>query len=232
VSKLNQWIDQFPEFHALPPTEQIVRLAYFSEVEDAQETTPRQRFSALFDTIGVEQPANLAQMLTYLAGRGKRLLKRDGGYSLRREVRQAIREELERFSGIQSAASRLVPAFEFPGQSFIDGKVRTLLAEAKKSYATECWNACGILVRIIIERTLDSVDPKIKGIQGLRDKLNYCVSNPGQFSKSIIEGLKELKGAKLVGDIVAHHSSITLDKHDVDVVIPPFRMLLKEVLAN
>ncbi|HXN96884.1 MAG TPA: hypothetical protein VN879_20420 [Candidatus Acidoferrales bacterium] len=229
--RANEWIGYlYPEFHKLRPTEQILRLVYFHTVVEGRETISLEELCRLFDFVSVPTPDNLPQMLFYLATRGKRLLNEQGEYLLRRQVRQLIEEEIAQVSGFQAPViAGPAPAFEFPDKKFKDAKVKVLIDEAKRCYATECWNACGILVRIVIERGLDSVSPAVKAIAGLRDKLNYCISNPGSFSKSIVEGLKELKGAKLIGDIVAHHSNITLDKHDIDVVAAPFRMVLKEI---
>jgi hypothetical protein len=49
------------------------------------------------------------------------------------------------------------------------------------------------------------------------------------LSKSVREALDGLQGAKIIGDIAAHHSKIILDKNDVDLALPAFRMLIKEV---
>jgi hypothetical protein len=119
--------------------------------------------------------------------------------------------------------------FEFPGRVFTDKKVGALLGEAKRCYSVECWNACGILMRIVLERTLDSADTRVKTTSGLKAKLNVGISTAGIFSKTIVDTLQELRSAKLVGDIVAHHSGIVLDQADVDLVVPSLRMLIKEV---
>lgn len=84
-------------------------------------------------------------------------------------------------------------------------------------------------MRTVLERTLDSSDPKLKSATGLKDKLNVAISTPGLLSRTIVDALRELKSAKLVGDIVTHHSSILLDKSDVDLVAPSLKMLIKEV---
>jgi hypothetical protein len=230
-SRANEWVARFyPNFHKLRQVDQLVRLIYFHTVVEGRDSVSTPELNRLFDFVDVASPENLPQMLFYLSVKGKRLLNREGEYSLRREVREQIDGELARLHGAQPrVAVGPVAAFEFPDKKFNDAKIQTLLDEARRCYGTECWNACGILIRIVIERGLDSVSPAIKAIGGLRDKLNYCISNPGIFSKSIVEGLKELKGAKLIGDIVAHHSNITLDKHDVDVFVAPFRMVLKEI---
>jgi hypothetical protein len=229
-TKVNNWVDRFREFHSMSTTEQIVRLVYFHTVVESRGSISRQELEVLFRFVEVPVPANVPQLLTHLTGKGRRLIKDGAEYSLRREVRISISDEL---NPVTPASAPIpvgtVPAFEFADRKFSDQKIQTLLIEAKRCYATECWNACGILMRIILERTLDSVSPAIKSANGLKDKLNYCVSNPGHFSKTIVEGLKELKGGKLLGDIVAHHSSILLDKHDVDLVTTPFRLFLKEV---
>jgi hypothetical protein len=227
---VNSWVGRFyPSFHELEPVEQVVRLIYFHTVIAGQGCTRHKDVAALFDAIELGKPNNLPQLLFYASTRGKRLLKSDGGFRLRREIRQNIEEEQRQPSELPQVAAVPVPPFEFPNQIIKDAKINVLLKEAKACYRSDCWNACGILVRIIIERSLDSVSPAIKSASGLKDKLNLCISNPGTFSKSIVEALKELKGAKLIGDVVAHHSNIILDKHDIDVVVPAFRMLVKEI---
>jgi len=229
-SKLNEWVDQIPQFHELPAVEQIIRLVYFHTVEEKRETISRAELERYFELIDLPTPPNLPQLLAYLCGRGNRLITKAGEYSLRREVRQRIEDELNKIGGI-AAPPKIgpAPAFEFPGRTFTDRKVQILLDEARKCYANQCWNACGILMRIILERALDSVDPRIKAAGGLKDRLNVGISITGLFSKTIVDTLRELKSAKLVGDIAAHHSHIVLDKHDVDLVAPSLKMLLKEI---
>jgi hypothetical protein len=229
-SRVNEWIDQFPNFHELSATEQIVRLVFFHSIEEKRETISREELQQLFEFIDVTVPTNLPQLLAHLCKRGARLLNKAGEYSLRREVRQSIDQELQAVKGsLPPPKLGPVPAFEFPGKTFKDAKVKILLDETKKCYATECWNACGILMRIVLERTLDSTDPRMKATGGLKDRLNLGISTAGLFSRTIVDTLKELRSAKLVGDIVAHHSFIIVDKPDIDLVVPSLRMLLKEV---
>jgi hypothetical protein len=231
-SKANEWVGQFPSFHELNDTEQIVRLVYFHTIEEKRETISKQELEQLFVFVDVPVPANLVQMLAYLSGKGSRLINKGGEYSLRREVRQGIDAELAKITGNQPPPKLgPAPAFEFPGRDFKDKKVEVLLREAKRCYATECWNACGILMRIVLERTLDSADPRLKATGGLKAKLNVGISTAGIFSQTIVDTLKELKSAKLIGDIVAHHSSIVLDKPDIDLVAPSLRMLIKEITS-
>jgi hypothetical protein len=229
-AKVNEWVDKFPSFHSKPPTEQIVRLVFFHTVELARETISRDELTRYFELAGLPIPKNLPQILSYLSGSGRRLIKNASEYSLRRELRSSIEDELRALAGSPPPVHLYgVQTFDFPGKNISDHKIKTLLSEANRCYATECWNACGILVRTVLERTLDSISPSIRAANGLRDKLNYCISNPGNLSKTTVEGLKELKAAKLIGDIVAHHSAILLDKHEINLVIGPFRILLKEV---
>jgi hypothetical protein len=229
-SHVNEWVDQFPNFHQLDESQQIVRLVYFHTVEQKGETVSKSELEQLFNFIDTPVPDSLGQKLAYLCGKGARLVAKNGEYSVRREIRQSIEKDLEEITGRRSPPKiGPVPAFDFPGKTFTDKKVETLLSEAKRCYATECWNACGILMRIILERTLDSADPRIKAASGLKDKLNVGISTGGTFSKTIVDALKELKNAKLIGDIVAHHSTIVLDKPDVDLVVPSLRILIKEV---
>lgn len=226
----NGWVDQFPNFHEMSATEQISLLVYFHTIVEKRETISREELEQLFRFIDSPVPDNLPQLLAYLCGRGNRLINKSGEYSLRREIRQAIDKELDALTG-HAPLPKLAPApaFEFPQKTFTDAKIKALLEETKRCYATECWNACGILMRIVLERTLDSVDPRMRAAGGLKDRLNIGISTSGMFSKTIVDTLKELRSAKLVGDIVAHHSSIVLDRHDIDLVAPSLRMLIKEV---
>jgi len=230
-SKINQWINQLPKFQELPDTDKIVRLAFFHTVEERRGTVSRLEIEILFDFIDVRVPTNLRRLLAHLSRPDGPLIKKaDGEYSVARSAQNEIRGELAvPVRAVAAAAHAPVAAFEFPDKNFRDAKVRVLVAECKQCYGQGCWNACGILMRIILERTLDSLNAQVKALRGLHDKLNFCIANnPGGFAKTAIEGLKELKGAKLIGDIVAHHSNITLDRHDIDVVVIPFRLLLKE----
>ena len=117
--------------------------------------------------------------------------------------------------------------FEFAGRAFTDAKIAALLDELKKCYPQGCWNACGLLIRIIVERTLDTVDAAVKAKSGLRDKVNAC-RGLAALSKTLREALDGIQGAKIFGDIAAHHSRILLDKSDVDLALPAFRVLIKE----
>jgi hypothetical protein len=230
-SKVNAWIDQFPDFNALPDTAKVVRLVFFHTVEENRETISRPELEQLFQFAGVRTPDFLRQVLTNLSRKGGPLIKKTGGeFSLERGARKSIQGELDTLAGKPKPPKvDPVPHFEFPGKVFTDKKVEVLLLEVSKCYATECWNACGILMRIILERTLDSVDPRLKAAVGLKDKLNIGISTAGLFSKTLVDTLKELKAAKLIGDIVAHHSTVVLDKPDINFVVPSLRMLLKEV---
>jgi len=229
--KVNEFVDLFPNFHSLGPTAQIVRLAYFHAIEEARESVNKNELDRLFKLADVPVPKNLPQLLTYLCGKGQRLINANGEFSLRREVRKEIEQEVHGLRG-SATPPRLDGGspFDFAGRVFTDAKVGALLDELKKCYPQECWNACGLLIRIVVERTLDAVDAVIRAKSGLRDKINAC-RGLGTLSKSLREALDGLQGAKIIGDIAAHHSKILLDKPDVDLVLPAFRVLIKEVKA-
>jgi len=229
-TRVNEWVGRFPNFHALPSTDQIIRLGYFHTIEDKRESVSTVELGQLFAFADLPRPRNLAKLLAYLCGKGVRLNNNNGEFSLQRDVRQAIDKELQELSGAPPPPKiGAALAFEFAGRVFKDNKVEVLIEEARKCYATECWNACGILMQIVLERTLDSANAQIKATAGLKAKLNVGISTAGIFSQTIADTLKELKNAKLVGDIVAHHSTIVLDKPDIDLVAPSLRMLIKEV---
>jgi hypothetical protein len=227
--RVNEFVDLFPDFYSLDQTAQIVRLAYFHASEEGRESVNKEELERLFHLANVAAPKNLAQLLAYLCGKGKKLINTNGEFSLRREVRKDVEQELRTLRG-SSAPPKLDGGspFEFPGRAFTDAKVAALLEELKKCYPQECWNACGLLIRIIVERTLDTVDAAVKAKIGLRDKINAC-KGLTSLSKSLREALDGLHGAKIIGDIVAHHSKILLDKNDVDLVLPALRILIKEL---
>jgi hypothetical protein len=208
--RVNEFVDLFPNFHSLGPTAQIVRLVYFHAVEEARESVNKDELDRLFKLADVSVPKNLPLLLTYLCGKGQKLINAKGEFSLRREVRKEIEQEVRGLRG--SAAPPKMDGgspFDFGGRVFSDVKINALLEELKKCYPQECWNACGLLVRIIVERTLDSIDASVKAKSGLRDKINVCRGLP-QLSKSLREALDGLQGAKIIGDIAAHHSKILL----------------------
>lgn len=227
--KVNEFVDLFPDFHALGPTGQIVLLAYFHAIEGGRDSVNRGELERLFAFSGTPTPKNLTQLLSYLSTKGSKLINSDGEYSLRREVIKEIQEQVRQLRGI-SAPPKFDGGspFDFGTRVFTDRKVEALLAELSRCYPQECWNACGLLVRIVIERTLDTADNAVRTKSGLRDKINVCRNLVG-LSKSVREALDGLQGAKIIGDIAAHHSKIILDKNDVDLALPAFRMLIKEV---
>jgi hypothetical protein len=112
----------------------------------------------------------------------------------------------------------------------VDRKVYILGVELNQNWQTQnCWNTCGILMRIILERALDRKDINIKNKSGLKDKINFCLSSK-IFGKSVLESLKKLDNStKITGDIVAHDSNILLSKNDVELAIIPFRVLLVDI---
>jgi hypothetical protein len=228
--KVDELLNLYQDFQHLAATDQIIRLVYFHTVIEARETVSKEQLENLFDFAELPLPRNFPKLLAYLCKRGKKLLNKKGEYSLQRQARKGLEQELQELQG-KPAPPRMAggEAFDFPGRTFKDAKVSALLTEARKCYGQECWNACGILTRIIIERTLDSVDARVKAKQGLKDKINFCVGETTLFSQSVREGLKGFHAAKIVGDIAAHHSTIVLDGNDIGIVLAPFRMLMKEV---
>jgi hypothetical protein len=226
--RVNEFVDLFPDFHSLDQTAQIVRLVYFHAIEEARESINRKEIERLFKLAAVRVPENLPQLLTYLCSKGEKLINAEGEFSLRREATKEIEQELRGLRG-SVAPPKLDGGspFEFEGRVFTDAKIAALLDELKKCYPQGCWNACGLLIRIIVERTLDTVDAAVKAKTGLRDKINACRSLAA-LSKSLREALDGLHGAKIFGDIAAHHSTILLDKPDIDLVLPAFRVLIKE----
>jgi hypothetical protein len=230
--KLNvgEFVDLWHNFHDLPATEQICRFVYFHTVLERRETVSMGQLEQLFEFADLPVPPNLDKLLAYLCAAGRKLLAKNGEYYLQRPIRKRLDQELMILSGkVSPPKVDGVAAFDFQGKAFKDKKVAELLKELRKCYAQECWNASGILVRIVVERALDSVDPSVKAKQGLKDKINYCIGETSLFSQTVREGLKGLHASKIIGDIAAHHSSILLDKPDIDLALPAFRMLLKEI---
>jgi Domain of unknown function (DUF4145) len=230
--RINEFVDLFPEFHRLNATEQILHVIYFHAVEEGRESANCADIESLFRLASLAPPKNLPQMLGYLCGRGKKLLSQSRGeYELRREVRLKIAEEVR--------ATRGKPApivindngpFDFKDRTFTDKKVAALIDELRRCHAMQCWNACGLLMRIVIERTVDTVDPGVKAKSGLKDKLNKC-REITVLGKSVRESIEHLHGAKIIGDIAAHDSKIVVDEPDINLALPHFRLLLKSVTA-
>ena len=107
-SHVNEWVDQFPNFHTLDELQQIVRLAYFHTIEEKRETVSKPELERLFDFIDTPVPENLGQKLAYLCGKGARLVAKNGEYSLRREIRQSIEKDLEEITG-RGSPPKLAP---------------------------------------------------------------------------------------------------------------------------
>lgn len=227
--KVNDFVDLYPAFHDFLQVDQIARLVYFHAVEEGRESINKEELERLFRLADSPVPTHLARLLMYMSGKGAKLIRNQGEYSLRREVRRELEDELNKLRGVVSLPKRDGNSpFEFEGKKFSDKKIAALLEECRRCWAQQCWNACGLLIRIIVERTLDTVDPTVKAKSGLKDKLNRC-REIKTLSKSVRDGLDHLHGAKLFGDVAAHHSTVLLDEGDIDIVLPNFRVLLKEV---
>src|SRR5258708_7322974 len=92
--KVNEFVDRFPDFHELESADQVLRLLYFHAVAEARESINIGELKRLFAFAGLRIPKNLPKLLAYLCGKGAKLLSHNGEFSLRREVRKAIEEEL------------------------------------------------------------------------------------------------------------------------------------------
>lgn len=112
----------------------------------------------------------------------------------------------------------------------VDKKIYILGVETNQNWKTQnCYNSCGILMRIVLERALDRKDINIKNKIGLKNKINFCLSS-NIFGKSVSEALNKLDNStKITGDIVAHDSNILLSKNDIELAIIPFRILLTDI---
>lgn len=109
-----------------------------------------------------------------------------------------------------------------------DNKVYVLAREVNTSWETGCWNSCGILMRIILERALDKKRSDLRS-EGLKRKISVSLSDK-TFGKSVAEALSKLDNStKISGDIVAHDSNIILDKNDIELAIVPLNVLLKDI---
>lgn len=227
--RINEFVDLFPAFHRLEAIQQILYIIYFHAVEEGRESANQSEIESLFRFSGVPVPKNLGQKLGFLCGRGAKLISNNGEYELRREVKREIDEEIRAFRG-QPAPIVIGDngPFEFNGRTFTDKKVAALLDELRRCHAMRCWNACGLMMRIIIERTVDTVDPTVKAKSGLKDKLNKC-REITSLGKSVRESIEHLHSAKIIGDIAAHDSKIVVDEPDINLALPHFRVLLKSV---
>jgi hypothetical protein len=230
--RINEFVDLFPAFHRLNPMQQILYVIYFHAVEEGRESANQAEIESLFRLAGVAVPKNLGQKLGYLCGRGAKLLPPNKGeYELRREVKRDFEEEIRAMRG--QLAPVVIDAkgpFDFNGRTFTDKKLAVLLDELRRCHALQCWNASGLMMRIIIERAVDTVDPAVKAKSGLKDKLNKC-REITSLGKSVRESIEHLHSAKIIGDIAAHDSKIVVDEPDVNLALPHFRILLKSVTS-
>lgn len=228
--RINEFIDLFPDFHEYRLVDQILYMVYFHSVEEGRESANQEELENLFRFASLAVPKNLAQLLGYLSGKGAKLLTpKKGEYGLRREIKREIEEQVR--VARQQPAPIVVPGngpFDFQGRTFTDTKIATLIEELRRCYIVQCWNACGLLMRIIIERTVDSIDPVVKAKNGLKDKLNKC-RDLTTLGKSVRESIDHLHSAKIIGDIAAHDSKVVVDEPDISLVLPHFRLLLKSV---
>ncbi|MGA3316211.1 MAG: hypothetical protein ABSC64_07190 [Candidatus Korobacteraceae bacterium] len=82
-TKINEFLDLFPSFHALPQTAQMVRIAFFHTVEEGRESINKEELERLFRLAELPSPANLPDQLRYLSGKGAKLINNRGEFSLR-----------------------------------------------------------------------------------------------------------------------------------------------------
>jgi len=168
----------------------------------------------------------------------KKDLKKKGYYILPPLwLEKVIKREPEKFKEIKEEGEKekrkkypeIFPSTLLNKIKKTDKKIYTLGVETNKNWQLECWNACGILMRIILERALDRKDIRIRQKMGLKDKINFSFTT-SVFNKSIKEALKKLDlSTKITGDIVAHDSNILLSKNDIELAIVPLNILLKDV---
>lgn len=163
----------------------------------------------------------------------KRLLKRYWLKNLRTVLKGL---KLREINGIKIYKPKEIKGYTIFNNSLLkkikkeDKKIFQLGSEANYNWKTNfCWNSCGILMRIILERTLDRKHPDVKKKTGLKNKINFCLSN-NIFGKSVTEAIKKLDNStKITGDIVSHDSNILLDKNDIEIAIVPLNILIKDV---
>jgi hypothetical protein len=228
--RINEFIDLFPDFDAFDDGDQILYMIYFQAVEEGRASASQPEIESLFRLASLPVPKNLGQKLGYLCGRGGKLLRPNKGeYELHRDSKRTIEEKVRDVRGqpARIAVNDNGP-FDFKGRTFTDEKIAVLLDELRRCHAMQCWNACGLLMRIVIERTVDTVDPAVKAKTGLKDKLNRC-RDVATLGKSVRESIEHLHGAKIIGDIAAHDSKVVIDEPDITLVLPHFRVLLKSV---
>jgi hypothetical protein len=108
--RVNIFVDRFPSFHALESANQVVRLIYFHVVEEGQESANVTDLKLLFRLANVPVPKNLPKLLAYLCGAGAKLISDHGEFTLRREVRRTIEQEL--------GAAKSTVTFIDPAQAF------------------------------------------------------------------------------------------------------------------
>ena len=112
-----------------------------------------------------------------------------------------------------------------------DKKIAVLGEEANVCRQNNAPNACGIILRIILERALDRKDQLVKSKKGLKRKIQFCLKN-NLFGKSVKGALKKLDSStKITGDIIAHDSKIIIDDPDIELGISSLNMLLKDIFT-
>lgn len=225
---LSSFIDIIDNFESLSETDKILNLTYFYTQIDKAPSINIDELKSLFIDTDVGVPKNLRQLVAYLLRKHKLFPVSPTNWRLNLKEKKKIAASLV---GISKKEKITQPAsfLRFNLKVVNDKKIKVLLKELAITHEDKCWNASGILIRIILERLLDRKDAKVKVKKGLNNKLNYCISNNNLFGRSIRESLEHLRNAKIIGDIVAHDSSIILDQGDVDICLPSLRILVKDI---
>lgn len=225
---LSSFIDKIGDFESLSETDKILNLTYFYTQIDNAPSINIDELKSLFIDADLGVPRNLRQLVAYLVKKRKLFPVSPTNWRLNLKEKKRIKTSLfdiNQRGRVPQPASFL----KFNLKIINDKKIKVLLKELAIIYKDKCWNASGILIRIILERLLDRKEAKVKARKGLENKLDYCISNNNLFGRSIRECLKQLRNAKIIGDIVAHDSSIILDQGDIDICLPALRILVKDI---
>lgn len=225
---LFSFIDRIDDFESLSETDKILDLIYFYTQIDKAPSINMDELKSLFLDADVGVPRNLRQLVAYLLRKRKLFPISPTNWRLNLKEKKRIVASLIDISK-KGKIAQPASFLRFNLKVINDKKIKVLLRELAITHKGKCWNASGILIRIILERLLDRKNAKVKAKKGLDNKLNYCISNNNLFGRSIRESLKQLRNAKIVGDIVAHDSSIILDQGDVDICLPSLRILVKDI---
>jgi len=235
---ISKFLDKKPGFSDLSFMEQVKYMAYFFvKVKKDTIFTPK-NIDLFFKLASLPKPKNISDMFNKLVKKDV-FVPSQNGFVFHREEFRKLEEEF-------SESKIVVKTNELEEISSVLGKdFDKEIAELKIAFLQQP-NCTAFLMRKILEKALFNVICKSTaktniqtyksqrgGLPQLSDMLSWA-QNAQIGNKHIISPstLKNIAGAKFLGDVSAHNYLISVSFEDLKLEITPWRIAIKELAVN